>query len=126
MRLRSNRVLPGRTDELSMFQQTPEWKEFKNNHAHMFAQTEKKPSPTFKEITEGADYTINNLRDTTYKHVCTQLLSRKATHIPGTLQTIYGESRIQIARKHHLSGQRISYQVTKEWANVMWAEIETY
>ena len=50
MRLRSNRILPGRTDDISMFQQTKEWKEFKENHAYMFAQAEKKPPPTFDEL----------------------------------------------------------------------------
>ena len=57
----------------------------------MFAQAEKKPPPTFKEITEGAKYTINELRDATYKHVCAQLLFRKATHIPGTIQAVHKE-----------------------------------
>merc|ERR1712137_162364 len=74
-----------------MFQQTEEWKDFKRNHAHMFAQAGKKPPPTFKEITEGAEYNIGELRDATFKHVCAQLLFKKAAHIPGTIEAVYKE-----------------------------------
>ena len=57
----------------------------------MFAQAEKKPPPSFRDFTEGADYTINELKDATYWHVCAQLLLRKATHIPRTIQAVHKE-----------------------------------
>ena len=37
----------------------------------------------------GADYTINELRDATYKHVCTHLLFRKVARIEGTMQAVH-------------------------------------
>jgi len=39
----------------------------------MFAQAENNPPPTFKEIAKGAKFTVGELRDATFKHVCTQL-----------------------------------------------------
>ena len=57
---------------------------------------------------EGEDYTTNELRDVTYKHVCAQLLFRKAAHNEGTMQAVHKEY-VQLDDKqvHMMSDQDV-------------------